>query len=263
MVWKYPDDVIKFVSDNVKGKRPAELAEMVNTKFGTEFTQQKMKAFMKNHNLKNGCPKHNTTGSKLYPDQIKKFIDEHYIGTGHQAMVDLLNQSFGTNFTKEQMKAYYARFKLDSGLTGRFPKGHVPANKGTHNGGWEPTQFKKGSTPHNRVPIGTERVDSKDGYIYVKIQDGHLNKNWKQKHVMIWEKHYGPIPKNHVVIFGDGNKLNFEPENLILVTRAQLAVLNKHNLIQDNAELTKTAIVIADLKIKIGQRRKANHEQSK
>ncbi|MEN6487843.1 MAG: HNH endonuclease [Smithella sp.] len=65
------------------------------------------------------------------------------------------------------------------------------------------TQFKKGNKPANWVPIGTERTN-RDGYVEVKIADGRLNKNWKAKHIFIWETANGPVPKGHVVIFGDG-----------------------------------------------------------
>ena len=56
---------------------------------------------------------------------------------------------------------------------------------------------------------------------------------------------------------GDGNKRNFDPDNLILVSRAQLVRLNQGNLIQNDAELTRTGITIADIQNKIGERKKA------
>ncbi len=257
-IYKYPDEVAGFIACNVVGRTAQELAELTNAKYGTEFTASSMKSYKCNHDLKSGKKGGLPAGnSKVYPPEIKDFINNHYIGTGHLEMANMVNQFFGTNYTREQMKSYYSRFKLNSGLTRRFVKGNVPANKGMKGlGGWEPTQFKQGNIPPNRLPIGSERVDSKNGYIYVKIQDGHLNKNWKQKHVLLWEEQNGPVPKGHALVFGDGNKLNFNLDNLILVTRAQLAVLNKHKLIQKDADLTRTAVVIADLKIKIGQRRK-------
>lgn len=58
-----------------------------------------------------------------YPDkrittpEMDTFIREHLEGTGYQSMADLLNARFGTSFTKDQMKNYYSRNKLDSGLT--------------------------------------------------------------------------------------------------------------------------------------------------
>ncbi len=184
------------------------------------------------------------------------FIVENVKGKSTEELTGLFNNRFDIHIGINQIRAYKKNHKLSSGLNGRFPKGHIPVNKGTNNGGWEPTQFKKGSIPVNRLPVGTERVDSKDGYIYVKIQDGHLNKNWKQKHILIWENQNGPIPKGHCLIFGDRNKLNFDIGNLICVSRKQLARLNQSGLIQNNIELTKTGIIIADIQSKIGDRKK-------
>ena len=47
------------------------------------------------------------------------------------------------------------------------------------------------------------------------------------------------------------DKRNFDIDNLHLVTRGQLAMLNKNSLIQKDAELTKTAINVVDLMKKI------------
>ena len=68
---------------------------------------------------------------------------------------------------------------------------------------------------------------------------------------MIYEKHHGKVPKGSAVIFLDGDKRNFDIDNLYLVTRSQLAMLNKNSLIQKDAELTKTAINVVDLMKKI------------
>lgn len=191
-----------------------------------------------------------------YSEEEKTFMREFIPGHKYIEIQSAFIKKFGWDIKVSQIKSYMANNKINSGTKGYFPKGHVPANKGTKGGGWEPTQFKKGSIPPNRLPIGSERIDSKDGYVYVKIQDGHLNKNWKQKHVLIWEQHNGLVPKGHNVIFGDRNNRNFEPNNLILVTKQQMLVLNRHKLIQNDAELTKTGLIIADLMTKISQRKR-------
>lgn len=91
------------------------------------------------------------------------------------------------------------------------------------------TRFKKGQDPHNTVPIGTERI-SKDGYVEIKIRhlkDGSANnKNFVSKHRMIYEQNFGPIPKDCNVEFIDGNRLNFEPSNLILRSKNENFVKN-------------------------------------
>jgi hypothetical protein len=252
-VKRYPQEVRSFIAENVKGITVKELVALVNARFGIDFTESKMKSYKLNHELKSDTPCGLPAGrpTKLYPEEIKKFIEANYHGVGHIGMADLLNKTFGTNYTRMQMKAYYGRRKFDSGLNGQFFKGHIPANKGKKGtGGWEPTQFKKGNRPATYRPVGSERVNV-DGYVELKVADP---KKWVGKHTYIWEEHNGPVPKGYVVIFGDGDRNNFDPGNLILVSRKQLVRLNQRGLIQKDAELTRTAVIMVDLQQKISER---------
>jgi hypothetical protein len=109
------------------------------------------------------------------------------------------------------------------------------------------TSFKKGDIPANHREVGSERINV---YGYTEVKVAEPNK-WKLKHRVIYEEHYGEIPKNHNVIFADGNKLNLDINNLVLVNKDQLLVLNKNELIKDNADLTKAGVNVANLMIKI------------
>lgn len=256
---KYSKEVKEFIENNVFGTTTKELVELVNAKFGTDFTESKMKSYKSNHKLKSGTPLGLPAGrpTELYPEEIREFIKENHVGVGPKDMADLLNKTFGKSYTRMQMKSYYGNNNINSGLDGKFERGHKSWNKGLKGvvtGGVQ-TQFKKGNKPHNRVPIGTERIDV-DGYTYVKIQDGHGNKNWKLKHVLIWESENGPVPQGHVIIFGNGNKNDLNKENLILISQKQLLIMNKNGLIRSDAELTKTGLIIADIYSKIHERKK-------
>jgi hypothetical protein len=108
----------------------------------------------------------------------------------------------------------------------RFPKGHVPANKGLRRPGWSvgrmrETQFKKGQKPPNaRFAIGDTRINT-DGYIDRKISEDRVGaSNWRALHRILWEETHGPVPPGHLVVFKDGNKLNCVLENLELITLA-------------------------------------------
>jgi hypothetical protein len=232
--------------------------KLVNDKYDTDFTVSKMRSYKKNHSLKSGTSLGLPAGrsTKLYPEDVRKFIAENHHGVGHRDMAELLNKTFGRNYTKVQIKAYYGRYKLDSGLNRQFAKGHIPANKGKKGtGGWKPTQFKKGNRPANWVPVGSERIN-RDGYVEVKVADGMKQKNWKGKHILIWEEKNGPVPKDHVVIFGDGNNRNFDINNLICLSRKQLVRLNQKHLIQPDADLTRSMVIIVDIQDRIHNRRK-------
>jgi hypothetical protein len=189
---------------------------------------------------------------RFTPKQIE-FIKVNVFGKSYAEIITLVNSQFGIQLNKNQVKSFMGNHKLNSGRTGRFESGHAPFNKGkTGIGGWEPTQFKKGCKSWNYKPVGSERINS-DGYVDIKIADPN---KWRPKHLLIWEAENAPVPKGHVVIFGDGNRLNLELDNLILVSRKELAILNKNRLIHCSAELTRSGILIADIYLKYNERNK-------
>lgn len=117
------------------------------------------------------------------------------------------------------------------------------------------TTFKKGNIPANAREIGSERID-KNGYILIKTQDGHKNKNWTRKHRYLYEQEYGKVPKGHKVIFADGNIRNFDLNNLIVVSDAEELIMNQHKLFKEDTELTKSGVAIAKLLDRVNKRKK-------
>ena len=103
----------------------------------------------------------------------------------------------------------------------RFRKGSIPPNKGKRMSPelyakLAPTMFKKGNTPGNHKPVGSERVNV-DGYIERKVAEPN---KWEGKHRIIWKQAHGDIPKGCNIQFKDGNPLNCTLSNLYLISRA-------------------------------------------
>lgn len=261
MSQRYSPEVHDFIRDNVAGRTTQELAEMTNAAFGTNFTVSSMKSYKANHKLKSGTPGGLPKGraTELYPAPVAAYILENYKGTGHADMAAQLKKAFGLDYTPAQIKGYYHTHKLNSGLTGRFEKGHVPPNKGRKGyvaPGSEKGWFKKGSTPWDTAPVGT--IVEREGYLWKKFTDkpGGGRFNWKQLHLLNWEEANGPVPPGHVVIFKDKNPMNTDLENLALVTMAENSVMNKCGLRFERAEHTETGILIAKVKIAAKKREK-------
>ncbi len=190
---------------------------------------------------------------KYIKEQIE-FITKNVKGRSNKELTEMFNSKFELSLKVSQIKSFKKNRKLDSGLDGRFKPGHIPFNKGikgVYAKGCEKTWFKKGSTPINHRPVESERI-TVDGYTEIKV--GEPNK-WRLKQQVIWERYNGNIPKGHSILFGDGNKRNFDIDNLILVSRQQLLIMNRNKLIQTDADLTKTGLIIADIYQKIGQRK--------
>lgn len=196
--------------------------------------------------------------ARLFNDIQEEFIRKNIIGLGNQELADMVNNKFNMNITREQMKNWKSRRGLSSGLTGRYEKGHVPINKGTigmFNVGGNKTSFKKGQKAHNYKPIGYTRIN-RDGYRIMKVQDdGPWQKRWKHEHKVIWEKDNGPIPKDHVLIFIDGDKENVELENLKLITKNKLLVLNRNGWKFKDKNLIETGLLLADINIEMNKKR--------
>ena len=199
-----------------------------------------------------------------YPNEVSNYIKENAIGVGNQELTDKVNKKFGTTYTREQIKRYKANHKISSGLTGRFERGMIPFNKGKkgiYAPGCEKGWFKKGNTPHNHKPVGSERVDCKDGYTLVKTAEPN---KWELKQHVVWNEYYGDIPKGQKIVFLDGDKTNFDINNLSLVTEGELLTMNNNGLIYNDSEATKVGIMVAKVmtsRSKAKRIRSVSHEQ--
>lgn len=253
---KYTDEHFEFIKENVSGRSQKEITAMFNDRFGMELSVGQMRSYLKNHQLK--------SNSKFtYPDEQIEFIAKNIEGRSHRDMAIMFNEHFGTNFPDSIIMSLAFRNGLKNGRDCHFNKGHEPTqfkkgltpwNKGMKgvNFGGKQTQFKKGQKGWNYKPVGTERING-DGYMDIKIAEPG---KWKGKHILIWEAKHGPVPKGHCLVFADRNPLNVTLENLLLVSRRELAIMNKRGLISGDPELTKTGVVIAGIYLKIGERKR-------
>lgn len=107
-----------------------------------------------------------------------------------------------------------------------FQPGHKPWNKGTKGliastPAMKNTQFKAGHEPANTKYDGfiSVRLDKRSGKRYKWIR---TSKNkWELYHRYMYRKHIGPIQKGMNVSFKDGDSLNCNPSNLVLISKRQ------------------------------------------
>ena len=203
----------------------------------------------------------------IWSEEEKKYLKEITPGKHYKEIQELMKNKFNLEFTMNQIKGAICRYKLNTGFTGRFQKGDIPFNKGKSQKDYmsaesiektKKTRFKKGQSPINCRPVGSERITN-DGYIEIKIAEPNV---WKLKHLVVWEKENGPIPKGHALVFADGDKTNISLDNILLVTRHQLLVMNRNKLIKNNSEATKTGVLIAEVLIKANERREETNDSN-
>ena len=248
---KEQTDYLKKIS---KGRLNQEITDLINQKFGTTFTKSAVQSKKRKLLIKS-----DVKWKYKYTPEVIDFMIKNYQGKDNIELANLLNEKFNldTNGDKVCMlKANLIRrcgIDLRTGINrGCYKKGNVPVNKGTKgvfNVGGNSGSFRKGHRSANAVEIGTERIRYSKGddigYWNVKVCDGKGNKNWVPKHRLIYEKEHGPIPDGCKVIFADGNRENFDIDNLVLVSSSEELILNQKRLLTNDKEITKTGVLIA------------------
>jgi hypothetical protein len=124
---------------------------------------------------------------------------------------------------------------------GCFVKGHISWNKGKKLSNEHVAKltaiYKKGNSPHNELPIGSIR--NINGYNEIK----YANHKWTSMARYNWTQVHGEIPKNMCVFKLDGNVFNDDISNLCLVTRRDLAQLNRnHNKLPQELKILQILI---------------------
>lgn len=124
------------------------------------------------------------------------------------ATIDAFEAEFGIRLNRAQV----SRFRSVYGTKRR-----------TSHGGGKPNK-----------PVGSERM-GKDGYVMVKVREWptvpQTKDNWVFKHHLVWEQANGrPLPDGYTVFFADGDKRNFDPDNLVALPRKYIGQLNNPEL---------------------------------
>jgi len=170
-----------------------------------------------------------------YPQEVIDYVIESYPTTRTSEMAKVLGisenkihqlaNSRGIKKTKEYIREVHGPIVKEAGKQHRYPKGSTPWNKGVKgkNNPPEHTLFKHGHLPANHKPVGWTRVDG-EGYTWMKIAEGR--NGWVMIHRLAWELENGPIPEGKFLRFIDGNKDNWQVENLMLVDRESNMRLN-------------------------------------
>lgn len=190
-----------------------------------------------------------------YTEEHIQYLREITPFNKSKTIVELFNTRFGLNKSKRQIDN--CRWNNNIKLSNKhklssFKKGHTSYNKGTKglvksNSG----SFKSGKDNSRYKPVGSEGLNR--DYISIKVAEPD---KWIGKHIYLWEKENGEIPKNHRVIFADNNKRNFKMNNLLLVSMGQLNRLSINKLRQNDTELTKTMLQVVKIYEAIDERKK-------
>jgi len=180
-------------------------------------------------------------------------------------------QAFSQKFRRDDVNlsnfnALCKRKGWMTGRDGRMNKGNVPHNKGKPCppgvGGRHPnarkTQFRKGNEPHNSNYLGHERIDPKDGYVYMSVAETNPHTGYERryvlKHLYLWQQANGPLSDGHCLKCLSSDRTNCDPANWEPIPRALLPRLvggNRYRNILpfDNAPDELKPVILAAAKL--------------
>ena len=150
---------------------------------------------------------------------------------------DQLHQGFCARFGRQDVaigafKGLCKRKGWMTGRTGCFVAGqvaHIAGKRLAAHPNSMKTRFQKGQLPHNTNHIGHERL-TVDGYVVISVAEPNpytpADRRYIQKHLWLWQKLHGPVPKGQCLKCLDGNKVNTDPANWEAIPRAMLPRLN-------------------------------------
>ena len=161
-------------------------------------------------------------------------------------------------FVREHAQILSTR-KLAEAFTERFsqPIGQTEIRRLMARNGIEP-QHDKRNLP---LPVGTERWSKYYQCMVVKVasvsvsgikdkreRDRIRNSQWMLKQNYVWEKTHGThVPNGAVVIFLDGDRTNYSPENLHAADLNVVGTIEKMRMHSEDAEIYRTALIWGDL----------------
>lgn len=176
-----------------------------------------------------------------YTDEEKQFCIDNINTLTYKQMADEFNTRFISNVNSYAM----------SDLCTKQLK--IKRNKNTGN-------FAVRKDRPAKMPVGTE-ID-KSGYIWTKVDsiyhegktlNDQYKENWIQKQRLIYEQAFGEIPKGNIVVFLNGDRANFDINNLYSINRKAHAQMCKNNWYTNDKEHTLTAIKLCELACRLSE----------
>lgn len=254
----FSDAEVRWLRKHYGENTVAVTTELFNRSFGRDLTVAQLRSGNKNNRF--GTARR--TGPKVVaPDELE-WLAGRFHRMARKELRDAFQRRYGRRLSLSTLDSLCARYgRPGAPNTGRFRKGHVPANKGRRGysaPGCEKGWFTKGQKPVTEVPMWSERVSQ--GSLLIKVpfpspwpshkkMGIHRESHWTSKARWVWQEKRGPIPRGHVILLLDGDPLNCSIDNLECVPRSVLQILNhKDNPRSETPEERRVMISVAIMK---------------
>ena len=173
---------------------------------------------------------------RLLTDEQHDFFVNACVGRTTKELSEAMYDKFGITLSTEQIRGYKTHHNIKSGVDTRFKKGIL-------------NEYNKDKLKD----VGDTFISKKDGYHYVKLDNG----KWVKKQRYIYEQAHGvKLSTRMRVIFLDGDKNNFDIDNLKAVDSRTILMAKNKNLFTSDKETTETGLLVSELILKTFDKKK-------
>ena len=196
---RWSDEELEFIRIQYKTHTAAQLAPIVNEKFGTNIKPETLKKLVYNKKLDVG---ERTYSTKFSPQEID-FLLQEYQQHDLNALSELAKEKFGKSVNPNYLGQLFFSRGVKSPHRGNKPNGS-----------------------YNALPIGAERTKIRHGRTYVLVKVAKPN-IWRLKSHIAYEKHFPgeTVRPGEAILFRDNNTFNFSKNNLLKLSRRELTIL--------------------------------------
>ena len=205
----------------------ADSVAALNERYALALTERQIRSWAKRHGWRARGRQRRRDG--LLDAEQEQYLRDIWPGGSRAQSAAALNERYGLALELSQIITYARNHGIRGAPGGRFLPGHK-SNLGMKRPGFRsPTTFRAGNVPRNSRPLWSERVSGGRALIKVPEINPHTGAatRFVDKARWVWAQKYGPIPAGCAVTFLDGDPAHCRPANLVLLTRAELAALNR------------------------------------
>lgn len=194
-----------------------------------------------------------------YTDTMLKYLKEHSKVYSRKELTWRFNFIFHKHQTVNAIKKICAFYGFKAATDGKFVDGHDAWNKDmdveeykTHFTEESYLSSTQDTLPHDyKYKVGDRCYQSVNGkkvpYIVVSTEPGvELKHRCKPETLYVWEKIHGPVPDGYSIMHLDGDNMNNDISNLIMVSDYERLIINSYGW-QCHPEIMKTGLMIAKL----------------
>jgi hypothetical protein len=238
-----------FLMKNAPNMRYNELCDLFNLTFDETKTLKQIRKWCAYHGIRG------ISSRDFTPDQ-ERFIIENQYGMTREQLAKMFNERFGTSVSGAKIKSWCQHRGIRNANSGRFEDGNVSWQTGLHGDEyWSHfSDDTKAKVLKHLVEVNQKYKDGdvvmRHGVpaIYKKVSSGNsIDANLTYASTAEWERHFGAVPEDSIIIHIDGDVKNYAIDNLRLIPRAYLPILKHLGGLTDNSQMNRVKLKYCEL----------------